>query len=234
MEKMKRLIYVTGFLTLMISCTLKLNQEKNLNYKETQVSFFDLAHGDWTTNKWIRIPANLKMVNETFKCIGYLNLIPCEFMKSNDFFIRDICINKNFYDLFDSLEITYSLDTIHSKYYREFWNRRRKEENESIIYEIVKDVNLIKKQKIIMYDPYFVNDTLYDLLQIQFRYDTLTNDLAKEDFDVLKKYGLHESAYNLLYERYDYYDINWNRDSLVETLDTVTNYVGAWFEDNTK
>lgn len=64
---MKRLIYILGFLAIMISCALKVNQERNLNYKETQTSFFDLAHGDWTTNKWIRKPENLKMVNETFK-----------------------------------------------------------------------------------------------------------------------------------------------------------------------
>lgn len=231
---MKRLIYILGFLAIMISCALKVNQERNLNYKETQTSFFDLAHGDWTKNKWIRKPENLKMVNETFKKIGYLNLIPTDFMQYDEFLIRDVYIKKNFIQLFDSLEITYNLDSIGSKYFSEFWNRRRNENNDSIVFEIVKDINLIGKQKIIMHNQTFVNDTLHDLLNIQFRYDILTNELAKQDFETLKKYGFHESAYNLLYERYSYYDIDWNRDSLVETLDTVPNYVGAWFEDNTK
>ncbi len=155
-------------------------------------------------------------------------------MKYDEFLIRDVYIKKNFIQFFDSLEITYNLDSIGSKYFREFWNRRRNENNDSIVFEIVKDINLIGKQKIIMHNQTFVNDTLHDLLKIQFRYDTLTNELAKQDFETLKKYGFHESAYNLLYERYSYNDIDWNRDSLVETLDTVTNYVGAWFEDNTK
>lgn len=230
---MKRLIYSLGFLAIMISCALKVNQERNLNYKETQTSFFDLAHGDWITNKWIRKPENLKMIHETFKKFGYWDLIPTDFETDNEFIVRDIYIKKNFFQLFDSLEATYNSDTIDSKYYREFWQRRKKEKNDSMVYAIVKEINLIKHTKLV-YAPNYVNDTLYDLLKIQFRKDSLTDRLAKQDFETLKRYGFHESAYNLLYERYNYYDIDWNRDSLVLTLDTTQNYVGAWIQDNTK
>jgi hypothetical protein len=217
----------------MISCSLNVNQERNLNYKETQTSFFDLAHGDWITNKWIRKPENLKMIHETFKKFGYWNLITDDFVTDNEFMIRDIYIKKNFFQLFDSLLLTYNLDTIERKYYREFWQRREMENNDSIVYEIVKEINLLKRTKLV-HEPKYVNDTLFDLLRIQFRKDSLTDKLARQDFEALKKYGFHQSAYNLLYERYSYYDIDWNRDSLVLTLDTTQNYVGAWIQDNTK
>ena len=38
--------------------------------------------------------------------------------------------------------------------------------------------------------------------------DSLTNQKAQQNFDYLKSIGLHQSAYNLLYERYRYYDID--------------------------
>mgnify|MGYP000964295379 CR=1 FL=1 len=180
-------IKIFVILLLTISCVPNKSDQQNY-YKEKKTSFFDLTHGDWTADSWIRNPENLKMVNETFKKIGYLNLIPNDFISSNEFLIGDIYIKKNFFKLFDSLQITYGLDTIESKYYREFWERRKLEKNDSIVFAIVKDINLILKQKIIPYSPDFVNDTLYDLLRIQYRPDSLTNELAIQDFKTLKKY----------------------------------------------
>jgi len=227
-------IIILVILIMTISCKSNKSDSNLINYRETKTSFFDLAHGDWTKNSWIRKPENLKMVNETFKMIGYLNLIPTDFISSNEFLIRDVYIKKNFFKLFDSLQITYGLDTIESKYYRDFWERRRLEKNDSMVFAIVKDINLITKQKIIPFCPKCANDTLYDLLRLQFRTDSLTNELATQDFQTLKKYGFHQSAYNLLYERADYMDIKWKKDSLVMTLDTSSNYSGAWIDDNTK
>jgi len=218
---------------LTISCSTSTKERKVLNYKETKTSFFDLAHNDWTTNQWLRKPENLKMIHETIKKFGYLDLIPSDFLASKDFLIRDIYIKRNFYQLFDSLEITYNQDPIKSKYYREFWLRRKNENNDSIVFTIVREINSTKDSKLV-YCPKFVNDTLYDLLRIQFRSDSLTNRKAKNDFETLKHYGFHQSAYNLLFERADYFGINWNIDSLKSTLDTTSTYRGAWFEDNTK
>ena len=231
---MKIYFYLSILLVFLISCTLKVNNVKESNYIETQVSFFNLAHGDWLSNQWIRQPENLRTINETFKKIGYLNLLSNCYLGTNEFIIRDIYIKQNFYNLFDSLEITYSLDTIESKYFSEFWERRRQERNDSIVFEIVRDINLIEKQETITYNSSCVNDTLFNLLNIQFRPDTLTDNLANQDFEVLKHLGFHESAYNLLFERAEYYDIKWNRDSLLLSLDTASNYLGAWIVDNTK
>ena len=149
------------------------------------------------------------------------------------FIIRDVYIKKNFWQLIDSLEITYKLDTIKSKYYREFWQRRKKEKNDSIVFVIVKDINLAQYTKMV-YCPKFANDTLYDLLRIEFENKNLTTKKANENFETLRKYGFHQSAYNLLFERAEYSGLDWNKESLKETLDTVSTHTVAWIEDNTK
>lgn len=215
------------------SCSTENKNKTILNYKETQTSFFDLAHGDWISNNWIRKPEILKMLNETFKKIGYLDLLQNCYLDSSEFLIRDIYIKKNFWELIDSLEITYKQDTIASKYYREFWQRRKNEKNDSIVFVIVRDINTDRYAKLVCC-PKFVNDTLFDLLEIQFQNENLTTEKAINNFEILRKYGFHQSAYNLLFERQEYYGLDWNKDSLKQTLDTTSVYKGAWINDNTK
>ena len=217
----------------LISFSCSNSEKRKFNYKETKTEFFDLSHGDWKSNEWIRKPENLKMVNETFKKFGYLDLLRNFDLDSNDFMIRDVYIKKNFWQLFDSLEITYKQKEIESKYYKDFWERRRNEKNDSIVFEIVKDINLSRNTKMV-YCVNCENDTLYDLLKIKFDNKDLTKKKALENFKTLRKYGFHQSAYNLLFERYEYYDINWNRDSLASTLDTTSVYNEAVIKDNTK
>ena len=79
-----------------------------------------------------------------------------------------------------------------------------------------------------------LNDTLKNLLEIEYRYDTLTNELARKDFETLKRLGFHQSAYNLLYERYKYQDITCDRDSLVKTIKQSNKFIYPWFQDDTK
>lgn len=215
------------------SCSTENKNKPILSYKETQTSFFDLAHGDWISNNWIRKPENLKMLNETFKKFGYLDLLQNCYLDSSEFLIRDIYIKKNFWELIDSLEITYKQDTIASKYYREFWQRRKNEKNDSIVFVIVRDINADRYAKLVCC-PKFVNDTLFDLLEIQLQNENLTTEKAINNFERLKKYGFHQSAYNLLFERHEYYGLDWNKDSLKHTLDTTSVYNGAWIDDNTK
>ena len=83
-------------------------------------------------------------------------------------------------------------------------------------------------------DSILPNDTLLTLLNTEFGYDSLTLEIAEKNFNNLVNYGFHESAYNLLYERYEYYFIKWDTDKLEEQLTTKDKYTGAWLEDNTK
>jgi len=247
---MNKIIYILITLSMMISCNSSKTGQKNslgldMNtyYVEKTLSFFDpyeltYANGKYQGNTyeiWIRKPDNLKMLHETFKKIGYNRM----FKRFNDSdycgFIHDVW--KPCHELIDSLIITYTLDTIESKYYREFWNRRIVEKNDSIVFEILKEVSeIVYQDKVVKYDDSFVNDTLFNLLVIREFEDSLTNKKAIENFEYLRKIGLHGSAYNLLYERYGYYDIEWNQDELRATLitDTVNCCPQAFIEDDTK
>src|SRR5690606_31743079 len=118
-------------------------------------------------------------------------------------------------NLMDSLELTYNRPEIQKKYYAEFWNRRKAEKNDSIVYEIIRQINSMKSdKKRLNYENQLVNDTLVDLLKIEFENDNLNSEKAKSDFYKLKKYGLNQSAYNLLYERAEYSELDLDREKL--------------------
>lgn len=228
----KRIVLLV--IVLLTSCASDMSGRQMVHYRETKASFFDLAHGDWTRNEWIRKPEHLKMVHETLKKVGYLQLIAPEVISSDEFLIGDVYIKRNLRVLFDSLAVTHGLDTIESRYYREFWERRKHERNDSIVYVIVTEISQVLRRQSVSYCPSCVNDTLYNLLRIQFRPEALTDDLALQDFHTLQRYGFHQSAYNILYERGEYNDIHWHKDSLVASLDTCSYDSGAWLEDTSK
>lgn len=54
------------------------------------------------------------------------------------------------------------------------------------------------------------------------------------DFQTLRRLGLHQSAYNLLFETYRYQDLKWNKDSLVGTLKQSNKFIYPWLQDDTK
>jgi len=169
-----------------------------------------------------------------------MNLITDNMLFDNPLIIQGIYINKQASHLLDSLELTYNLPDIKDKYYREFWQRRKSEKNDSVVYIIIKDINFAIKNKIgsaglsLNSNPKLVNDTLVNLLEIEFRTDSLTEQQARQDFETLRRLGFHQSAYNLLYETYKYQDLKWNRDSLVKTLKQSDKFIYPWFQDDTK
>ena len=135
----------------------------------------------------------------------------------------------------DSLQLTYNKPEIQTKYYAEFWNRRKAEKNDSIVYEIIREFNSVKSdKKRLNYENQFVNDTLVDLLKIEFDNDNLNSEKAKSDFYILKKYGFHQSAYNLLYERAEYSELDLDREKLKKELTKTTEFKQPWLIDNEK
>ena len=218
-------------LILLISCNSINNRVDS--YIETQPTFFDLRHNDPTKNLWIRSPENLLMVHETFKKIGYRNLIDMNSMIENPFIGQGVYINRPLRQILDSLQITYKFDTIQEKYYREFWQRRKAEHNDSIVYVIVKEINASFKNMIApAFNNDLVNDTLFNLAFIEFRGDTLNSAVATDNFFRLQKFGFHQSAYNLLYRTTQYGNVNWNKDSLKQTLTISKDFIYPWFVDN--
>ena len=226
-----------GIFLLLISCNNS-TMDESKNYVESQPTFFELRNGNWLTNKWIRKPENLLTIHETFKKVGYKNIIG-NLLTDNPIIVQDIYINKKGYDLIDSLVLTYKLRDSGTKYYKEFWARREKEQNDSAVFVILSDIKNLYKPKLtsaalqLNADNSKLNDTLKQLLEIEFRNDSLTINLALQDFEKLRRLGFHQSAYNLLFETYKYQDIKWNRDSLVKTLNQSNEFIYPWFQDNT-
>ncbi|HLP96532.1 MAG TPA: hypothetical protein VK168_20965 [Saprospiraceae bacterium] len=205
---------------------------------ESKPSFFDLRHGDWLTNPWIRKPENLLSIHETFKSIGYPKILGNQ-LANNPVIVQDIYINKYGYNLLDSLVLTYRQRERATKYYREFWTRREKEQNDSVVFIILSDIQYACKEKANAEalqqhtNHSIVNDTLKSLLEITYQNTPLTPAQALQDFNTLRQLGFHQSACNLLFESYKYQDIPWNRDSLVRTLTPSGSVVYPWFGDDT-
>ncbi len=231
------------FVSLSCSTTGRV-EEESTSYIEQTFSFFDPNEPMWLNgknqgniyNSWLRKPENIKMLHETFKKIGYRKLLTKD-ERFSTIVKHGISIRKPMNDLIDSLLITYELDTINSKYYREFWQRRIKEGNNELVYEILGEVaSELYEDHIIQPNENLVNDTLYHLIMIRDFEVVLTQDIALTNFNYLKKIGMHKSAYNLLYERYRYYDIKWDREELLNELikDSVNCCLSAWIEDDTK
>ncbi len=109
-----------------------------------------------------------------------------------------------------------------------------------MVYAILNDIQYSYKSKLSSQelstnsDRELVNDTLLQLLEIEYPKQTITTELAIKHFEILKEFGFHESAYNLLFERTEYSKIRWNRELLKGKLKTTKNYVYPWFEDNEK
>ncbi|PRP67150.1 hypothetical protein [Nonlabens agnitus] len=231
---MKKLLTILLLTFLFLSCKNDKKSELEF-YAENQTSFFDLRNGDWTKNSWIRKPENLKMVHESFKKFGYEKLENLIFKSDNEFLIQGIYIKRNFENLIDSLELTYNKPERQTKYYAEFWNRRKAEKNDSIVYEIIREFNSMKSdKKQLNYENQSVNDTLVDLLQIEFDIDNLNSKKAELNFYILKKYGLNQSAYNLLYERAEYSEFELDREKLKKELIKTTEFEQPWLIDNEK
>ncbi len=83
-------------------------------------------------------------------------------------------------------------------------------------------------------NPKLVNDTLANLLEIEFRTDSLTEQKAQQNFETLRRFGFHQSAYNLLFETYKYQDLKWNKDTLATSLKQSDKFIYPWFQDKTK
>jgi hypothetical protein len=233
---MKILILISFVLALsLISCVKKENKEPDI-YIEKQISFFDLRHSDWTKNQWIRKPKNLKIIHETFKKYGYDKLKSLISMNESEFLIEGVYIKQNFEVLMDSLELTYKKPETKSEYYAKFWNRRKAEYNDSIVYEIIRELNTVRKnKKALIYEDRFVNDTLFDLLKIEFdRNGSLSPIVIERNFNTLKKYQLHQSAYTLLFERPENYKALLERDKLKKGLIKAKKYTHPWLMDTQK
>ena len=232
---MKNVISIIGVLIL-LSCGNSKKKRTIPTYQENDLSFLHLRFGYDTSNRWIKRPENILMLHETFKKIGYKNLISKEDWESDWNWWLDV--KKSPKDMIDSLEITFSNYEESPKYYRKFWQRRSEEKNDETVYRVVREVKqIIMAEEDFKLNQEYVNDTLFQLMSFEYP----ERELEENEKDSLLRYlieiGLHESAYNLVSGENE---LIWNKewsikqDEIMQFLSKSENYQRPWFENITK
>jgi hypothetical protein len=233
---MKQLQYLLIVFAVTLSGCISKSNEIIKSYIESKPSFYDLRHNPWSANRWIRKPENLLMIHQTFKKFGYKNIFTKAMLSDDIFMVTELYIKRSGNHLLDSLKLSYNNSNIKEKYYQEFWQRRKTENNDKVVFNILNDIsNDLKDQPVTTFvnNPKLVNDTLLNLLKIEFKKGKPINQNAISDFETLRKLGFHQSAYNLLFERYRYQDVKWDKENLLKTLTISKKSAYPWFEDDT-
>ncbi len=235
---MKQLLLVVTCLALW-ACSSgdDLPVDVDTSYVEHQLSFMEMQSGKhWVEVEYVRDMDHLLMLHETFKKVGYKHLLDYEYYLDMNPCLLFGYVNHSLENLLDSLTLTYKQDSIDTKYYTEFWQRREKEGNDFAVYKVLKEVKAIYmegKEERIAINISQVNDTLLQLLTMEY-VDEINDATALQHFNYLVAIGLHQSAYNLLYERAAYQYINWDREALRQQLIESDEGEWVWFGDNTK
>jgi len=163
--------YIILFVTLfsLIACDSSDSKKLIPSYNERELSFSHLKNGYDVTNSWIKDPDNIIMLHETFKKIGYNNLVNRDLWEGKGYWYLDV--NKSPQNWIDSLELTYSNFEFAPKYYREFWQRRKVDNNDKVVYNVVREIKQIFIDNgELDYSQALVNDTLNRLKTIQSNY----------------------------------------------------------------
>ena len=232
---MKYIILTIG-LILLSSCGN--NNERKIipEFHENELSFLHLRSGYDKSNKWVKNPDNIILLHETFKKIGYGNLLTNEEWEiDHNWWLG---VNKSLRVLIDSLEITYEDYQGAPKYYREFWQRRINEGNDEIVYRVVSEIKQIHFNNVrVAFNPDLVNDTLYNLMSFEYPERELSEKESNRLLYYLIEIQLHNSAYNLVSgENMKFSDTKWEKEEveIVKLLKESESNLRPWFVDDTK
>ncbi len=144
-----------------------------------------------------------------------------EILDQKPFVNGDLYYNVTLRTKIDSLVETYSDYQSASKFYREFWMRRKKEKNDSTVFLVLTEVQQIINGDSVEVRKEMVNQEFRTMIEIVTDWQNgLDNRIALSHFDFLQKEKMHQSAYNLLYENFFYSDLDLKKDSLKKTLTT--------------
>lgn len=221
---MKQTLLTIFIWTIVFSCTSNQTTEKEHlteRYIEQESPFTDLFYYRIKDNQWIRQPDNIMTVHETFKKGFYEMYLTPEILDQKPFVNGDLYYNVTLRTKIDSLVETYSDYQSASKFYREFWMRRKKEKNDSTVFLVLTEVQQIINGDSVEVRKEMVNQEFRTMIEIVTDWQNgLDNRIALSHFDFLQKEKMHQSAYNLLYENFFYSDLDLKKDSLKKTLTT--------------
>ena len=220
---------------ILVSCTSRDESLNSLSYTDKKLSFYDASNENYSVNVWIRKTQNIRALHETLKKYGYRNIFSADDLASNPCIIWSY-IKKPCGTLIDSLILTYVNADQAPTYYREFWTRRKAEQNDTTVYAVLKEV----KEELSNTNPgsfnnNLANDTIYNLLRIKFKQPGSEKE-ALDNFNYLVDLKLYLSAYNLLFESMSYTGFSWDRDRLKKKLkpDSIGPSPYPIIPDNTK
>ena len=177
---------------------------------------------DWMRNKSI-----LSILNNTVKSIGYSKFISKSEFNDEKYDIRNgylLRYNERYSlkDLNDSLIFYYSNNSA-PIYYQEFWERRKSEDIENVVFKILKDIQKHYSGQFPEIDNRFVNDTLKTLLIYDLDYQTAIEKekpkILIDYFEYLNGIGLKQSAYNLIFLSSVTDSINLDREEIYNNLE---------------
>lgn len=220
---MKNIFLSTLILFAFIGCdSTSENKEAEIQerYIEKELPFTDLFYYRIKDNEWIRNSENILTVHETFKNTFYKKYLTDQTLDQKPFVGGDLYYNISLRTKIDSLIITYPDYQNSSKYYQEFWTRRKKENNDSTVNLVLTEVQqIINGQEVEIREEY-LNSTFQKLIDMWTDYENMSTEIALNHFEFFRAMDMNQSAYNLLYENMFYMELDLNRDSLKSLLKT--------------
>ncbi|WP_228037421.1 hypothetical protein, partial [Leptospira borgpetersenii] len=201
-----------------INCGIEL-PEYNGPFIERNEQIYQQRHQSLSKNKWIRKPENILIIHETLKKIGYKQIFTEEILNRGFFiFEEEVFFKGSLKNKIFSVNNCFSKNICDS-YSKKFVQRRKKEGNSDVTFLVIREVKeiLIHNKTLPIRKKYY-HPILSGLIKLEFANTKKSTAIAKNDFIFLVNNGFHQSAYNLLYERYDYQDVGLNTNELYKRL----------------
>ncbi len=178
---------------------------------------------------WLRNPQNLWSFFNTVQLIGLEKFLSKEqFFKkiTEEEYWGNDWLGLSMNEIVDSLILNYNSKYDSLDYYSKFWQRRKIEGNDSVVFKILTETKMFYSGKQLFADRKSIDSELYQLMKLNVELNELDSLNKKEKiieyFNYLKSVGLEHSAYNLIYETYARKYIGKINDSLLKTLDFDT------------
>lgn len=169
----------------------------------------------------------LSVLNSTIKSIGY-----DKFLTKEDYLMPRLSVseygvgfnqNLSISEFIDSL-LLYSNTDKANQYYDEFWERRRNEETQNAVISILKDIKKYYDSDISNIDRTLINDTLKICFTYDFRFQNADNieeqgRIVEDYYNQLVRFGLNQSAFNLMFNSPLTRTLGANKTSIIEGLE---------------
>jgi hypothetical protein len=205
------------------------------SYIERGEPIFAQRHLPLAKNEWVRDAENLRVLHETLKFVGYRRLA-----ERFAFEFDDQLVTAQFYSRRSGRAILEDLFACEMRnecgdYARGFFARRARDDTLAVSRAIIREVGriLLLGEAVPVRERY-VHPVLAELLRIEFPKRPPDAETARGQIRFLLRHGFHQSAYNLLYERGEFIELDLDRATLAAEFERTAESLPAWFEDDSK